>query len=134
MGVLGAVFGFIVFPGVVLLSILLVRRRRKTYDSVQLATLLVPKRGSTPDSAIRISTEDELDELLKRFQCSCGQRPYKPESPPVRERFRYDGELLTGMRLHCQSCGQDGDLYVNLTANRSELVELGLNSVESTRQ
>jgi hypothetical protein len=134
ISVVAAMIGFVLFPAAVLLSILLVRRKRKTQGTVQSPYLPTPKRGSTPETAIRVSTEHEIDQLLVRFKCRCGHRPYKPGSPPVLERFRYDGQLLIGMRLNCESCSHDSDIYINLTADKSELVELGLNSIESTRQ
>jgi hypothetical protein len=130
-----SVLGTVAFlSGLALFAVLFFRRHRQNQGRVNFPSLLITKRGGSPDTAIKVANDEQIEELLAKFECRCGQRPYNRESPPARERFRYDGDLLFGMRLRCQSCSQDSDLYVNFSENKSEPIELGLSSIESTRQ
>jgi hypothetical protein len=105
--------GVVVFPLIVIGAVLLIRRRRQEAQRIRFAGEVKAKVGFAPETAIRVPSEHEIDGVLRNFQCGCGQRPYRPESPPQRERFSYDGQRLVGLRLHCPDCGRNSDLYLN---------------------
>jgi hypothetical protein len=131
LSIIGAL---ILLPFVALISIVLVRRQNKS-DATRSGTGgLRPKPGTTPDSAIGVAVEERIDEILARFRCPCGQRPYRPESPPEKERFAYDEARLIGVRLQCEGCRQYSDLYCRPATQEQEKVDLIVNSIESLRQ
>ena len=120
------VVGIVVLPLVVILSVLAIRSRGRKRKLEQFASEVRSRPGTSPETAIRLSTEGEIESSLRRFECRCGQRPYDPESPPKHERFTYDGERLLSVRLRCPSCGQNSDLYLNPPADRlAGLAEVG---------
>lgn len=118
-GPIGLIFSLIiVVPLIVLVTVYIVRNRRKTGRKKRFATEVQPKPGFTPETAIRVAQETDIDSTLRYFQCTCGQSPYKPESPPQKERFTYDDQRLIGIRLHCASCSRDFDLYFHPASNQ----------------
>jgi hypothetical protein len=115
---IGLIFSLIiVVPLIVLVTVYLLRNRRKTGRKTQFATELQAKPGFTPETAIRVAHETDIDSALRHFKCTCGQSPYKPESPPQLERFTYDEQRLIGIRLHCSACGRNFDLYFHPAGN-----------------
>jgi transglutaminase-like putative cysteine protease len=131
---LSFIAALILLPFVVLISIVLVRRLNKNEGARSGAVRSIQKPGSTPDAAIRISSEDKIDEILERFTCPCGQKPYQRESPPVKERFVYDEARLIGVRLQCAHCRQYNDLYFRPATQEQAQVDLIVNPIESLRQ
>lgn len=109
-----------VLAGLVLLLIIagvavfLIIRRLKQRKPAKFAGQLKAKLGTTPETAIRLTSQSEIDSFLRNFTCSCSSHPYKSESPPLHERFTYDGRILTGLRLRCDRCLKNNDLYVDL--------------------
>jgi hypothetical protein len=109
-----------VLAGLVLLlivagvAVFLIIRKLKGRKPTKFAGQLKPKVGTTPETAIRLTSQSEIDSLLRNFTCTCSSHPYKPESPPLHERFTYDGRLLISLRLHCDRCLKNNDLYVDL--------------------
>lgn len=69
------------------------------------------RAGDAPETAISIRTLDDITRHLAKLKCTCGASPYKPEAPPLQERFTYDSQQLTGVRMKCGDCGQFMDLY-----------------------
>jgi hypothetical protein len=95
-------------------AILMIRRRLRRGSRTEFAGKLRAKVGSTPDTAIRLAGEGEVESLLRNFKCDCQHVPYKPDSPPPRERFTYDERRLVGIRLHCERCLKNSDLYMDV--------------------
>lgn len=108
----------IVVPLIVVGTLYLLRRRRRQRKS-QFGKALEAKVGFAPETAIRVTSETDIDPALREFKCACGQTPYQPESPPQLERFMYDGLRLIGLRLHCSGCGRNSDLYFCVRSNQS---------------
>ncbi len=122
-GAVGLVFSLIVVvPLILLVTVYLVRNRRRAGRKTRFATQVQAKPGFTPETAIRVAHETDIDSSLRYFQCTCGQSPYNPESPPQRERFTYDDQRLIGIRLHCTACGRNYDLYFHSASNQSSEV------------
>ena len=97
----------------VILAVVIVRRRRES-RRIRFAGEAKAKVGFAPETAIRVPSETEIDGVLHDFTCDCGRHPYSAESPPLRERFSYDGQRLVGLRLHCADCGRNTDLYLQM--------------------
>ena len=68
--------------------------------------------GATAETALSITSNDQLESLIRQFACRCGATAYNPAQPPTQERFSYDGEKLVGVRFVCGACGQTSDLYL----------------------
>ena len=115
---LDVVVGIIVLPLLVILSVLVIRGRGRKRKLEDFSREVKSKPGTSPETAIRLSAEGEIESSLRSFECRCGQYPYNPESPPKHERFTYDGERLLSVRLRCPSCGQNSDLYLNTPAEQ----------------
>lgn len=98
---------------VALFIVWLVRRRGGRKRQTQFVEQLKARPGASPETALRLSTEGQMESVLIDFSCRCGGRPYNPESPAKQERFTYDGQRLIGIRLVCAGCKQSSDLYVN---------------------
>lgn len=111
-GLANLIFGFvIVVPLIVIASVFLLRNRLKGRTKSQFAEGLKAKLGFAPETAIHVAHEADIDPALRNFKCGCGQSPYKSDSPPLPERFTYDGQHLIGIRLYCSSCRRSSDLY-----------------------
>ena len=95
-------------------GVFLIIRRFKRRKPTKFVEQLKAKVGTTPESAFRLTSLSEMDSLLRNFTCNCSSHPYKPESPPLHERFTYDGRRLISLRLHCDRCLKNNDLYVDL--------------------
>ncbi len=108
---LGGLVLFLILLGV---AIFMIRRRLKRGSRTEFGEKLKAKAGSTPEAAIRLAGENEVDSSLREFECDCQHHPYNPASPPPRERFTYDGRRLVGIRLHCERCLKNSDLYMDV--------------------
>jgi len=73
--------------------------------------------GATAETALPISSNDQLESLIRHFPCRCGANAFDPAQPPTQERFSYDGEKLVGVRFVCGACGQTSDLYFRFQAD-----------------
>jgi hypothetical protein len=105
---------FLVVPPLVLLIVWLIRRRSSQRRLTDLTRQVQPLPGASPETALRVSTADQLESTLINFNCQCGHRPYDPASPARHERFTYDGQRLFGIQLPCAACKQTNDLYINV--------------------
>jgi len=112
-GVLVALVWIVILLPVVLFVVWLVRGRARRHKRTQFAKDLQPLPGASPETALRLSSEDQVESMLLDYSCRCGQHPYNSESPAKRERFIYDGQRLLGIRLQCSACRQYSDVYVN---------------------
>ena len=110
----------LILVGIPLLAIVIVSlvrsglkaRKPKTFENA-----LKVNPGFAPETALKVSSEADIEPALREFKCVCGSNPYQPDSPPLRERFSYDGNLLVSTRLHCAACLRNSDLYFH-PANR----------------
>jgi hypothetical protein len=105
---------FLLVPPLVLLIVWLIRRRSSRHRLTDFAHPVQPLPGASPETALRVSTADQVESTLINFNCRCGHRPYDPGSPAQRERFTYDGQRLLGIQIPCSSCKQTNDLYINV--------------------
>ena len=105
--------GMIVFIPILGLSALWIRSRTRNRRRTQFVKELQARPGTSPETAYRMSSEQQIELFLANYSCRCGSRPYDPVRPPKPERFMYDGQRLMGIRLQCPSCKQTSDLYVN---------------------
>jgi hypothetical protein len=122
---LDAVVGVLVLPVLGFLAVLAIRARVRKRKSELFVREIKARPGTSPETAISLIGEMEVDATVRNFKCGCGQRPYDPVSPPRHERFTYDGQRLVGIRLHCNSCGLNHDLYLNpQTEPPAELAKL----------
>jgi hypothetical protein len=103
--------------GLVLGGYLIKRQLRKRGDQ-RLREPRSARPGTTPETAIRLSSNDAMENFLSSFECRCGQHPYRRETAPVKERFTYDGQRLIGVRLQCSECGTNNDIYLNSLADQ----------------
>lgn len=106
--------GWLIFlPMVVLFFIWFVRRvlAKQRVNSFIEKQKAAP--GSSPETALQFSTQEQVENALMDYACRCGARPYDAASPPTRERFMYDGQRLMGIRFECHMCKRSSDLYVN---------------------
>ena len=115
-----ALVGLVVLLILVGLAIFVIYRRFKRRRPTQFGAGLKAKLGSTPETAIQLTGQGDIDSVLCNFKCDCDHHPYKPESPPPRERFSYDGRSLVGVRLHCERCLRNSDLYVDVGMNQAD--------------
>jgi len=109
---LGFTWLVILIP-VVFFVLWIVRSRKSTVRRPQFVGQLTAQPGTSPETALRMSTKEKMESLLLNFTCRCGRHPYNPEAPAKRERFTYDGQRLVGIRLVCGACKQASDVYVN---------------------
>ena len=98
---------------VMLFVIWLVRARLRKGRKTHFVERMKVPPGTSPETALRIATPEQLDSTVANTNCRCGGRFYNPDIPPKRERFMYDGQRLMGIRLVCPSCKQNTDLYLN---------------------
>jgi len=75
--------------------------------------------GATAETALPITSNDQLESLIRHFPCRCGANAYNPVQPPTQERFSYDGEKLVGVRFVCGACGQTSDLYFRFQSDQT---------------
>ena len=106
--------GVIALPAIVILTVVVIRNRRSEKRRIEFVQKFKTRVGFAPETAIGVNSEDEIDGVLRGFSCGCGQHPYHPEAPPVRERFSLDGQRLIGLRLNCADCGRASDLYFKI--------------------
>jgi len=123
--VMVAITGMIVFIPIVGLSLLWMRSRTRKRRRTQFVKELEARPGTSPETAYRMSSEQQFESFLTNFSCRCGTRPYDPHYPPKPERFMYDGQRLLGIRLQCPSCKQTSDLYVNPLFENETVTGLG---------
>jgi hypothetical protein len=97
-----------------LVCVVLIRDRLKKKAAGKFAQALKPKIGSSPDTAIGVRDDSDVDLAVQGYKCGCGQTPYTQESPPQRERFTYDGERMVGIRFNCPNCRRTSDLYFRI--------------------
>ncbi len=106
------VIGVVLIVGLLLIGcVVFILTRIKPKTTTSFAETLKVKVGFAPESAISVRDEADIDPALRAFKCSCGQSPYRPDSPPQADRFTYDGQRLIGIRLNCSSCRRISDLY-----------------------
>jgi hypothetical protein len=119
---------FLLVPPLVLLVVWLIRRRSSRHRLIDLSRQVQPLPGASPETALRVSTADQVESTLINFNCRCGHRPYDPASPAKRERFTYDGQRLLGIQLPCAACKQTSDLYINVIGDNdpNALTTLGI--------
>lgn len=87
---------------------------------------LNPRVGTAPESAIRVTSEQQLHEALLQHRCRCGHHSYDPNSPPPRERLTYDAKRLIVIHLMCPICKYNDELYAYFEAEeRMESQRLG---------
>jgi transglutaminase-like putative cysteine protease len=108
-----AITWLVILIPVVFFLVWLVRSRTSKVKRTQLVEQLKAQPGTSPETALQLSTRDQMESMLVNFSCRCGGRPYNPEAPAKRERFTYDGQRLVGIRLVCGACKQASDVYVN---------------------
>jgi Domain of Unknown Function with PDB structure (DUF3857)/Transglutaminase-like superfamily len=108
-----AITWIVVLIPVVFFVVWLVRSRTDKVRRTQFVEQSKSRPGTSPETALRLSTKEQIESMLTNFGCRCGARPYNPESPAKRERFTYDGQRLVGIRLVCSECKQTNDVYVN---------------------
>src|SRR6185369_6063794 len=89
-----------------------IRARVQKGRRTQFVEQMKVRPGTSPETALRMATNEQLESTLSNFSCRCGGRP-NPEIPVKRERFMYDGQRLLGVRLLCSACKQNTDLYIN---------------------
>jgi hypothetical protein len=104
---------------IVILSVLGFRARSRKRRVAQFGRPTAPRLGNAPQTAIRVKTPEEITAFMASFKCGCGKRPYKPEAPPIQERFSFDEQPLVGVRLKCSGCGLCTDLYFNPAAQNA---------------
>ncbi|HSE24619.1 MAG TPA: DUF3857 domain-containing transglutaminase family protein [Pyrinomonadaceae bacterium] len=75
--------------------------------------------GATAETALPITSNDQIEALSRQFACRCGATAYNPAQPPTQERFSYDGEKLVGVRFVCGACGQTSDLYLRFQGEQT---------------
>jgi len=97
---------------VALFVIWLIRARVQKGRRTQFVEQMKVRPGTSPETALRMATNEQLESTLSNFSCRCGGRP-NPDIPVKRERFMYDGQRLLGVRLLCSACKQNTDLYIN---------------------
>ena len=98
---------------VLLFIVWLVRRRGQRERRTQFVEQHKARPGTSPETALRMASKEQLESTLLNFTCRCGGRAYDTDTPSKQERFMYDGQRLIGIRLVCGSCKQATDLYVN---------------------
>jgi hypothetical protein len=108
-----AITWIVVLIPVVFFVVWLVRSRTNKVRRTQFVEQSKSRPGTSPETALRLSTKEQIESMLTNFGCRCGAHPYNPESPAKRERFTYDGQRLVGIRLVCSACKQTNDVYVN---------------------
>ncbi|MGH9971228.1 MAG: DUF3857 domain-containing transglutaminase family protein [Pyrinomonadaceae bacterium] len=113
-----AVVGFVFLSIVGTLAFVFIRNRLKNRRESSRGAPIQARAGTTPETAIPLQDDEEMETFLRKYECACGQRPYGQGSAPVTERFTYDGQRLVGIRLPCSSCGMNNDLYLNSLANQ----------------
>jgi hypothetical protein len=106
--------GMLVFLVLLVLTIYFLLRHLKQPKPIQFGGKSKAKAGATPETAIRLTGQADVDSVLRDFKCDCEHHPYNAENPPSRERFTYDGRRLIGVRLHCERCLKNSDLYIDL--------------------
>jgi Domain of Unknown Function with PDB structure (DUF3857) len=104
-------FKLLVLPLLAVLGFLVYKLRTRRKEKIQWNQPVKVKPGSSVDSAIPVRTPSDIAFHLGNFECTCGKHPYRAESPPVYERFTYDGQSLTGVRMKCEDCGRSADFY-----------------------
>lgn len=114
-GAVEIVVGVVMMVGLLtLVCVVLIRDRLKKKAAGKFAQTLKPKIGSSPDTAIGVRADSDVDLAVQGYKCGCGQTPYTQESPPQRERFTYDGERMVGIRFNCPNCRRPSDLYFRI--------------------
>lgn len=119
-GVVDALGGLVLLLILLIAGIFMIRRRLKRGSRIQLGGEIKAKPGATHETAIRLNGEGDLDSFLRGYKCDCEHHPYKPDSPDLRERFTYDGRRLVGIRLHCERCLKNHDLYLDVGSDQIE--------------
>jgi transglutaminase-like putative cysteine protease len=104
---------FMVLGGLATVAIVVVVYKRRTRSATQnpWKELMKVRQGATVASAIAVRTPEEITSHLQNSTCACGDALYQPEAAPVQERFTYDGEILTNVRLRCAACKRSIDFY-----------------------
>lgn len=114
----GRGLAFLLLPLLVVLIVLGYKRRARRAlgkQTNQWRQQVKQRAGASPESAIPVSTPDEIAAYLANFKCACGSIPYRPEAPPPQERFTYDGQRFSGVRMKCGACSQSTDFYFSQT-------------------
>lgn len=106
------VTGFFVV-GVAGLLFWLIRSRLRQSPAAKFAEKLKPTLGTSPEVALVVSSEEQLEAVLRHFACRCGHAPYDPSSPPTRDRVTFDGKRLVAINLMCKICRHMNNLYVD---------------------
>lgn len=90
---------------------LVYRRRSRRASQNTWKDLMKVREGTTVASAITVRTPEEITTRLKNLKCACGDDLYQNDAAPAHERFTYDGQTLTGVRLKCAACKRSVDFY-----------------------
>ncbi|HYX43349.1 MAG TPA: hypothetical protein VE821_16705, partial [Pyrinomonadaceae bacterium] len=87
-------------------------KRRRTSARLAARVSLAAKPGARPETAIRLSTETEINRYLAGVACrSCGRRTY---TQAARHGLIYDSQRLVVIQLECERCRNSQDLYFAL--------------------
>jgi hypothetical protein len=118
----GKTLAFLLIPLVAVLLVLGYKRHERGKRLIKRPRDVKPLPGASPESAFSVATPGEIDAYLANFKCLCGNSPYQPETPPLQERFVYDGRRFVGVRMKCGGCGQFRDFYFSMPAAEPGLV------------
>jgi len=116
----GSILKLLVLPLLVALLIVGYKLRARWWGKTQSNQPVKTRAGTTVGSALPVRTAEEITSYLKSSTCDCGDNLYQDEAPPFQERFTYDGQSLTGVRLKCAACRRFTDFYF-----RQEMQPLG---------
>ena len=108
---------FVLFGGGFVLFRLL--RANSNGRAKDFAEKLKVNPGTTAETALPITSNEQLEPMMRQFLCRCGAHTYDPDQPPAQERFSYDGEKLVGVRFVCKACGRTSDLYFRFQGERT---------------
>ena len=108
---LGVILALLSIPLLILLIVVGYRMRARRALKPQWNALQQVRPGTSVASAISVRSAEDITSHLRRSTCNCGNNLYRDDTPPVHERFRYDGQSLTGVRMKCASCTRSTDYY-----------------------
>jgi len=91
----------------------LIRSRLRQSPTAKFAGKLKPRLGTSPEAALVVSSEEQLEAALRHYSCRCGHSPYDPSSPPTRDGLTFDGKRLVAINLMCKICRHTNNLYVD---------------------
>jgi hypothetical protein len=101
----------LLLPFLIGLGVLIYKLRARRKRTTSWARPVKSKPGRSLDSPISVSTPADITSYLRGSICDCDKQLFRAEAPPVQERFTYDGQSLTSVRMKCASCGRSTDFY-----------------------